>query len=102
MVNHIYGRYSLLVDDERPHMFIKDLQLQVNHLLGEIKNASMGLPARSEQKLAEVKENLIKGIEYYRGLTTSLIKEQQEKFLQALEEFYNEINSIYLVEIPIQ
>ena len=102
MVNHIYGRCSLFIDDGRPHLFIKDLQLQVNHLLSEIKNASVGLPARSEQKLTEVKENLSKGIEYYRSLTTGLLKEHQEKFLQALEEFYNEINSIYLAEIPIQ
>ncbi len=102
MVNHIYGRCSLLIDQGRPHMFIKDLQLQVSHLLSEIKGASLGLPARSQKKLAEVKENLNQGIDYYRGLATSLLKEQQTKFLQALEEFYKELDSVCLAEISIE
>jgi hypothetical protein len=102
MINHIYGRCSLLVDPGRPHVFIKELQLQIHHLLSEIKNSSAGLPARSHQKLAEVKENLLKGIEYYRGLASNLIKENEEKFLESLEQFYLEINNLELAEVPLK
>lgn len=102
MVNHIYGYCSLLVDAGRPHMFIKELQLQVNYLLSEFKNLSLGLPARSRQKLADVKQNLSEGIEYYRGFAKELLQDQQEKFLQALEALYFEIEKINLVEVPIE
>lgn len=97
MIGHIYGRCSLLVNNERPHMFIKDLQLQVGYLLSELRNASLGLPARSQQKLTEVKENLLNGIEYYRGIAKDLLKEQPEKFLQTLQELHSEIEKISLV-----
>lgn len=96
MVNHIYGRCSLLVNHERPHMFIKELQLQVSYLLGEIKNASLGLPARSQQKLVEVKKNLSSGIEYYRTIARELLQEQQGKFLLALQDLRNKIEEISL------
>ncbi len=101
MINHIYGRCSLLIDNGRPHMFIKELQLQVDYVLGEIKNASAGLPARSQQKLAEVKDNLSSGIEYYRGLASNLLKDQQENFLQSLAELDREVKNIHLVEAPV-
>ena len=96
MIDHIYGRCSLLMHDERPHMFIREIQLQVNYLLREIKNASVGLPARSKQKLVEVKENLIKGIDYYQEFAKEKLKEQQEGFLLALRDLQDEIDNIRL------
>lgn len=94
MVGHIYGRCSLLASDDRPHMFIRETQIQINYLVNEIKNASAGLPARSQQKLAEVKETISNGINYYRKLVTEVIKEQQEKFLFSLQKLQNEVDSI--------
>jgi len=66
MVGHIYGRCSLLANSDRPHMFVREIQLQVNYLIDEIKKTSLGLPGRSQKKMTEVKENLIAGINYYR------------------------------------
>ncbi|CAL7960272.1 conserved hypothetical protein [Gammaproteobacteria bacterium] len=94
MVDHIYGRCSLLVNNERPHMFIREIQLQINYLFNEIKNASVGLPARSQQKLIEVKENLRSGIEYYQKFAKESLVEQRDNFLLALRELQNEIDSI--------
>lgn len=96
MIDHIYGRCSLLVDNDRPHLFIREIQLQVSHLLMEIKNTSLGLPARSHQKLAEVKTNLSSGIEYYKAIVQELFKDHQDRFLQALQELHNEIDRIYI------
>jgi len=94
MVDHIYGRCSLLVSSERPHVFIKELQLQINYLRQEMKDASLGLSARSQQKIMEVKNNLIDGIEYYRTIAQELLQEQQEKFLQMLEELRAEVEQL--------
>jgi hypothetical protein len=96
MVDHIYGRCSLLVNNERPHVFIREIQLQVNHLFNEIKDASVGLPARSQQKLIEVKANINQGIEYYQKLAKETLAEQQEGFLSALRDLQNKIDSISL------
>lgn len=101
MIDHIYGRCSLLVESERPHVFIREIQLQVSHILADLKNASAGLPARSQQKLAEVKANLSSGIEYYKGIVQDVLKDHQDRFLQSLQELHNEIDRICLVETAV-
>ncbi|EKE00817.1 MAG: hypothetical protein ACD_21C00268G0004 [uncultured bacterium] len=91
MIDHIYGRCSLIANNERPHVFIREIQLQINHLLNEMKNASAGLPARSQQKLAEVKQTLSEGIEYYKKSARELFQEQQNKCLLSLQELQDEL-----------
>lgn len=94
MIDHIYGRYSLIMNNERPHMFIREIQLQIHYLFNEIKNASIGLPARSQKKLIEVKENLKNGIEYYKNFAQEVLLEQREVFLLALYTLQSEIDKV--------
>ncbi len=96
MVGHIYGRCSLLVGKDRPHVFIKEIQLHLANLLNEIKDASLGMPARSEQKLQEVKKNLLAGIEYYQSFAKEVINDHLDSFLKALHELSLEIERISL------
>jgi hypothetical protein len=97
MVDHIYGRCCLIANKERPHVFVREIQLQINYLLSEVKNASLGLPARSEQKLTEVKTNLKNGIEYYKQYAHDLLSENKDKFLFALDELRNKIDGVELI-----
>lgn len=101
MINHIYGRCSLLATENRPHMFIRELQLQIDYLLSEIKKSSLGFPARSQQKLDEVKRNLSEGVEYYRTIAKEIFQENQEKFLQSLQELSDEIDKIRLTDAVV-
>ena len=96
IVWYIYGYCSFVLNRERPHMFIREIQLQVNNLLQEVKNASVGLPTRSKKKLIEVKENLIQGINYYQKFAKEKLKEQQGSFLAALRELQIELDNISL------
>lgn len=96
IVDHIYGRCSSFIDSDRPHVFIKELQLHVRYLVDEIKNGSLGLPVRSQQKMAEVKKNLLEGIDYYKNIAKELLQEKQEKFLESLQELSQEIDKISL------
>lgn len=91
MIGHIYGRFSLLVNADRPHMFIREIQLQMDYLFNEIKKASQGFPKRSHQKLCEVKENLSQGLEYYQLIAKEVFKEKQEKFVGSLHSLQEEL-----------
>jgi hypothetical protein len=85
IVDHIYGRCNVLANNGRAHMFITELKLQIKLLLEDIKKNNQGLPSRSTQKLNEVKENINDGIKYYREIAKDIFKENQNKFLQALD-----------------
>lgn len=86
IINHIYGRDSMLVNKNRVHMFIRELQLQIDYLVDESKKSALGLQIRSKDKINTVKANLINGIKYYQNLAKEILRDQQEFFSDALSE----------------
>ena len=85
MVSHIYGRLSLLARSDRPHMFIKELSLNIDHLRNEIEKFKLNLTTNPPKYFREFKENLIEGIEYYRTLAKQFVEEKQKLFLDDLK-----------------
>lgn len=63
MVDHIYGRGELLVSEERPHMFAKELVMYVDYLAELIVQTDQGDKA-GLKKLQRMRKNLENGIEY--------------------------------------
>jgi hypothetical protein len=86
MVDHIYGRLSLLTSSDRPHMFVKELGLYVDYLRKEIDYFPAGLASNSASFLEGMRENLFKGIEYYQALSSQLVEDSREKFLTELKK----------------
>ncbi len=84
MVNHIYGRLSLLTSHDRPHMFIRELAIYVDHLRKELEKYSLDLSSRAPKYFREFKENLLCGIEYYRSRAEHFIDEKRHRFLDDL------------------
>jgi hypothetical protein len=94
MADHIYGRTNILTVKNRPHMFIKELNLNIDYLKEQIDD----LKERSEKKLKELLsfgDQLTEGIRYYRKLSGAIVKEGAEKFLQQLDSAEEGLN--YLV-----
>ncbi|MBL7988425.1 MAG: hypothetical protein JNJ94_10220 [Chlorobi bacterium] len=87
MVDHIYGRGNVLNSLVRPHMFINELQLYIDYLDREIKKTFGELNEKKEKQLIAFKENLFKGINYYRQITTKLKMETS----QFVENFKNDL-----------
>jgi hypothetical protein len=98
MVGHIYGRLCLLANSERPNMFVQELRLYVEHLRKEIKRFSIGLSRRPQGYFATFQENLLAGVDYYRGLAKQFIDDQRGRFLEELESLQAEIE---LVMVPV-
>lgn len=108
MLDHIYGRCSVLANlanRERPHVFLREIELQLAYLTTEIKKTASGWPIRSQQKLLEVKENLSHGIDYYQKLVKTKAKEmlqgQQENFLNHLAELQQELEQLFAEVVPL-
>jgi hypothetical protein len=85
MVHHIYGRVSLLTNPARPHMFLREIKLYIDHIRKELEQFSLGLLSSSSSYFGEFMENLLRGIEYYRHLGQELPDEERDSFLVQLE-----------------
>ena len=94
MVGHIYGRLSLLTNPDRPHMFIRELNLYVDYLRKEVEDFTRGLIEIKPKYFAEFQTNLYSGIEYYTLLAEQLVEEHRERFLGSLKSLHAEIERI--------
>lgn len=68
MVSHIYGRTNILNNLSRPNIFVNELALYVSFLQKEIQNNRHTFSAKQYKYFASFKENLFKGIQYYKDI----------------------------------
>ncbi len=94
MVDHIYGRISLLTNTERPNMFIKEITLYIDYLKEEIEYYSLKLSNRTPEYFKTFKANLLNSIENYSHLAEEFIDEHKKHFLEELKSFREEIENI--------
>jgi len=95
MVSHIYGRINLLKDKkDRPHMFIKELMLSIEHLKEELEHYSMSLSTRTPKYFREFRDGLIEGIEHYHVLADDFIEEKRARFREDLARLKDEIEKM--------
>lgn len=100
MVDHIYGRVDLIKNVDRPHMFVKELQLYVNYLKEQLSTAR-NLEGRALNGLKEFGSNLFQGINYYRSLLGSFQEDVAARIEKGLLEAEMEIKlSLESLEAP--
>ena len=68
MVGHIYGKINLLRQVERPHIFIKELNLYIDYLQEDIKQQLQHFSDKKRKQLNAFKLQLAEGINYYKNL----------------------------------
>lgn len=100
MVDHIYGRFSALTRSDRPHMFVRELQLYRDHLEKEVSKASAHCSARTREHLAEFRTHLLEAIAYYRGIAREATRDSV-RFLADLEHLEKAIQDFILPAAPL-
>lgn len=104
MVDHIYGRTNLLSTAERPHMFLKELKVNIDFLIKEIKKT---LPQPTDKQIAylnEFRNNLLEGITYYMELFPQILEgaqELREKIITQLKESKEKLDGFVLEYSPL-
>jgi hypothetical protein len=83
MADHIYGRATVLDGDDRPHMFIKELRLNVCYMKEQVEELKDG-DEKAAKELDKFGRQLLAGIEYYRGLNHATL--QTESFRDQLHK----------------
>jgi len=88
MVGHIYGRNNVIIRKDRPHMFIKELQLYVDHFKEKIEEIKADMNKKQEKNLILFNENLKEGVSYYQQLFGKLknsFHETKEQIMKDLD-----------------
>lgn len=98
MVKHIYGKNNIIANNNRPHMFIKELQMYVEHLKKGVAECSENRTEIQTKKWTGFKDNLQKGIDYYKELfvQTHFFTEEKEQLQRQLEMYSLQLNEVRL------
>ena len=72
MVDHIYGRTNVISRDNRPNMFVKELNIYLELLKEKIQDAEKSMTVGQEKYLKAFSSNLNDGIEYYQTLFSDI------------------------------
>jgi len=108
MVGHIYGRTDLLQNDNRPHMFIKELTLYVSYWSELLRESKAFADKKKQSYIETFQKNLLDGISYYRNLSRSLgeeIAELGNRFNNSLDEAEHQLTDLlagYLANMQLK
>ncbi len=97
MVDHIHSRGSIINEEMRPHMFLKELVLYVDYIQKRIEETPRPFSEKQLKYFHTFQQNLQDGITYYKNLFNNLepgLNSRKEKILRGLEEMQQELYSI--------
>lgn len=104
MVDHIYGRFSVLNKVSRPHVFINEAQLYVDYLKKEIESQLDSMSEKQQAYFEGFKTNLEKGLNYYSGLLSSVklsSKNALENTLEHIEQLKINLQGIQFKQLTL-
>lgn len=102
MTDHIYGRTNLISRNDRPHMFIKELSLYVEHIKEKFNNTTDLISKKEIKSLGKFKTNLLNGILYYKTIAEDIKTELTSyttNFSLELEKFEKQIQDLHLKHV---
>ena len=82
ITDHIYGRDNVILDEDRPNMFIKELNLYFEYLENILEEVKFSLDKKQKRYLKKFRKNLQDGIIYY----SELFSKQKERFIDVKED----------------
>jgi hypothetical protein len=97
MVKHIYGAVDLLDKVNRPHVFIKELNLYIDYLKTDMQKHLKDLSDKKRKSLNNFKTQLQQGINYYKELVNELPNQTPDflnKWFSELMQSENILNHI--------
>lgn len=104
MIDHIYGRITILNSLDREHMFINELQMYAEYLKKEIQKCLNEGSHKQIKYLQNFKSSLLEGVDYYKGLFRKMKIETEEykiKTLIALNRWENYIVNLRIPELEV-
>jgi len=97
MVGHIYGRTSLLANPARPHIFLRELAINIDYLREEIGKYRLGITCYTLDHFLEFRDNLLDGVNHYRRLAERFDAAARAVFLAELERLRESLAVIPMV-----
>ncbi|NMH89132.1 hypothetical protein [Flavivirga algicola] len=102
ITDHIYGRDNMISRDDRPHFFIKELDIYINFLKNKLNEVRTSITKKEEKYLLTFANNMKEGISYYK----TMFYELKNTFEDIKEVVLNELDAsertLSLIKVEIE
>ena len=88
ITDHIYGRAKMVTRTDRPHMFIKELNIYIDFLQKKLEDAKLSMDNKQKRYLMKFTTNLEEGVLYYKNLFEDI----KNTFEDSKSQILNELN----------
>ncbi len=102
ITDHIYGRINIITRNDRPNMFVKELNLYINFLKNKIEETRVSMTNKQEKYLSVFVENLKEGIDYYLGLFGNLKDKFEDTKYGILSDLEDSKKALHLLISEIE
>jgi hypothetical protein len=102
MADHIYGKINVIKRNDRPHMFIKELNIYIDYLKDKMEETALPWSEKQQEYFISFRDNLDKGIQYYKELFSnakSNLREKKTKLISELEKYEIQLKNISLPQL---
>ena len=95
--HHIYGLKESEVREDRPHFFVKELELYMNYFKEKLDESATSFNKRQEKYFQKFLDNMNDGVNYY----TNLFEDMKQNFFKKSDQILESIKKqkIHLEEI---
>ncbi|MEN8124433.1 MAG: hypothetical protein ABFR32_04820 [Bacteroidota bacterium] len=101
IVDHIYGRANVIDRNDRPNMFIKELNLYIDYLKDKFEESKNNMTKKQEKYFENFSKNLNEGINYYDNLFKNAMFRFEETKFNVLNELELGKEKLKMIEIEI-
>jgi hypothetical protein len=88
MVDHVYGRISLLKPGHHTHVFLNELRVNIDYFIKDVKKGIPGFSENSIKNFNRFRKSALKCIEYYKELYSKAVTGTKEYRTKCLDELH--------------
>ena len=93
IIDNIYGRANMISRNDRPNLFIKELQIYIDYLKNKLDDVKTTMTKKDEKYLLNFTKNMSLGVAYYKDL----FNEAKSVFNDSKNVILNELNKSEIV-----
>jgi len=101
MIKHIYGLENFICREDRPNMFIKELNLYIDYLTDKLEIAKKDWDNKQEKYFKKFLNNMNDGVAYYNKLFTNFKGKYKKSKIEVISSLENARKKLLVISLEL-
>ena len=102
MIKHIYGIENFICREDRPNMFIKELNLYIDYLSNKLEIAKINWDKKQEKYFNKFLNNMNEGVTYYNKLFNNFKGKYEQSMVEVITSLDNARKELAVISLELE